>query len=517
MLWTKHLMTGYTNHMYDDDYEDCLAHEELKERIRKTLYYGKSPDTDRHSLPVTELAVEYFQDAAPRQFGKVDTDLAASYSRRACISPSSLMLSMIYIERLKHRNPEYLQTISSADLFLISMMVSSKYLYDDGIDEEVFNDEWAESAKMDIEDLNTLERQFLQAMDWQLFVAAECFWSVLMTIERELALRKGWEHGTFTYTDSWVLSDQRFFDTLQQLIATITKVFLVCSVAYIGCVLSMVAATASVSVLRLYSPSVMHNLRLPYSSTPASSTLEPTHLSDQDITIGDIELLSLDDRLNDVFHDHASKSDSSVDTGDLPHRPETTSTVHRNERNLKPSPKATPWMQHKKRSRTSVKRHGIALPSIGLPSLVTLTLTLRDALIQFATAVHDRVLTDTPDRDDSWYGDGDYGNIVCACGACPAVSDYRCKNSTGDGAMERLSEGCPQCTYDQAWHQTDNRRHSSDTRIPTDHCLTRVEVCMCCCPEDAADSLHRPISTPLLTTPLYDVIHTFSTAASWVT
>lgn len=32
------------------------------------------------------------------------------------------MLALVYIERLRHRNPEYLQKISSSDLFLISMV-----------------------------------------------------------------------------------------------------------------------------------------------------------------------------------------------------------------------------------------------------------------------------------------------------------------------------------------------------------------------------------------------------------
>ena len=35
--------------------------------------------------------------------------------------------------------------VSSADLFLIAMMVASKFLYDDGED-GVYNDEWADSA-----------------------------------------------------------------------------------------------------------------------------------------------------------------------------------------------------------------------------------------------------------------------------------------------------------------------------------------------------------------------------------
>lgn len=43
-------------------------------------------------------------------------------------------------------------------------MVASKYLYDNGTDDEVFNDEWAESANMEVPDINQLERQFLNAM-----------------------------------------------------------------------------------------------------------------------------------------------------------------------------------------------------------------------------------------------------------------------------------------------------------------------------------------------------------------
>lgn len=33
-----------------------------------------------------------------------------------------MMLALVYIKRLQHRNPEYLQKISSSDLFLISMV-----------------------------------------------------------------------------------------------------------------------------------------------------------------------------------------------------------------------------------------------------------------------------------------------------------------------------------------------------------------------------------------------------------
>ena len=39
---------------------------------------------------------------------------------------------MIYLQRLKDSNPKYLEKVPSSDLFIVSMMVASKYLFDDG-------------------------------------------------------------------------------------------------------------------------------------------------------------------------------------------------------------------------------------------------------------------------------------------------------------------------------------------------------------------------------------------------
>ena len=49
-------------------------------------------------------------------------------------------------------------------------MVASKYLYDEGVDEEVFNDEWADSAKMDTEEVNQIEMNFLSAIVSQILL-----------------------------------------------------------------------------------------------------------------------------------------------------------------------------------------------------------------------------------------------------------------------------------------------------------------------------------------------------------
>ena len=52
----------------------------------------------------------------------------------------------------------------NAVIDLCHQMVASKYLYDEGVDEEVFNDEWAESAKIEVDEINEMERDFLAAI-----------------------------------------------------------------------------------------------------------------------------------------------------------------------------------------------------------------------------------------------------------------------------------------------------------------------------------------------------------------
>ena len=49
-------------------------------------------------------------------------------------------------------------------------MVASKYLYDDGEVDEVFNDDWAEAGRVEVTEMNRLEIEFLCAVEWSLHV-----------------------------------------------------------------------------------------------------------------------------------------------------------------------------------------------------------------------------------------------------------------------------------------------------------------------------------------------------------
>ncbi|XP_029941809.1 protein CNPPD1-like [Salarias fasciatus] len=230
------------------------GHQKLTERVRKRLYYGLDKDVslDALSCPVTDIAVEIFQKSAPSPIRKLQKKYAAHVARESCISPCAMMLALVYIERLRHRNPEYLQKISSSDLFLISMMVASKYLYDEGEEEEVFNDEWGTAGKLDVHTVNTLEMNFLNAIEWSLFTEPSDFFDILKQLESSIAERQGMKRGWFTYTDLCVLLEQSAWtQALTAIYQHFTKVSCMLGLVYLTSVAGLIASSAVVHQLSL--------------------------------------------------------------------------------------------------------------------------------------------------------------------------------------------------------------------------------------------------------------------------
>ncbi|KAM9455214.1 protein CNPPD1 [Clarias gariepinus] len=244
------------------------GHQRLSERVRKRLYYGLDQDVtlDALSCPVTDIAVELLQKSAPSPIRKLRKKYAAHVAREACISPCAMMLALVYIERLRHRNPEYLQQISSSDLFLISMMVASKYLYDEGEEEEVFNDEWGAAGKLDVQTVNMLELNFLSAIDWHLFAEPSEFFNVLSQLETCIAARQGMKRGWYTYTDLCVLLEQASWrSALVAVYQHLTKVTCMIGLLYLTSVTGLLATSVA-----------LHQLNLP-NAGPVNSALFHPH------------------------------------------------------------------------------------------------------------------------------------------------------------------------------------------------------------------------------------------------
>jgi len=238
----------------ETDYENCPEHVDLKKRLRKTLYYGKMPTIDRPSLAMTELAVELLQDLAPKEFGKVDMYWASDLTREACTSPCSFVLAMLYVKRLKKKDSLYLNQVSSSDLLLVAMMVASKFLYDEGEMEEALNEEWARSANIDVDEMNALERSFLAAIDWNLFVSKTEFWSALNAWEKEIAWRRVKERdANFTYTDLFVLTDARNLSAeIHAVLHQICEIVMVCLVSYSACLVPVILSPLALCTLQSF-------------------------------------------------------------------------------------------------------------------------------------------------------------------------------------------------------------------------------------------------------------------------
>ena len=92
-------------------------------------------------ISIIELCVDYFNlagfdtsltgqsdlDITKTRLDRLDVARAAAVSRETCASPTSLVLALVYLERLRGSNPTYLHSVSSADLFLVSLVRRSCY------------------------------------------------------------------------------------------------------------------------------------------------------------------------------------------------------------------------------------------------------------------------------------------------------------------------------------------------------------------------------------------------------
>lgn len=252
------------------------SHDALCERVRKSLYYGRLPSSDRPSLPLTQLAVDRFAGVGLERLGRLDMRRAADLARDTCAGPTSLVLALIYLDRLRKSNPDYLSSVSSADLFLVSMMVASKYLHDDGEEDEVFNDEWAASGDMDIKEFNRMELGFLSALDWRIHVDHQEFETVMQEIEKDIALRevssRGWQT---SYTDLCVLTADLPLDHLLRLLTeSALKLTSVCLTAYAASLLTLLGSAALLHQTPLGPAAVQNSLRVLTAAAGPSTAAE---------------------------------------------------------------------------------------------------------------------------------------------------------------------------------------------------------------------------------------------------
>ncbi|XP_045034191.1 LOW QUALITY PROTEIN: uncharacterized protein LOC116928256 [Daphnia magna] len=317
--------------------DNVMDYSELTERLRKTLYYGsvsKASHSLNSSLPLTRVMVEKFSETDSNLFlEKLCFEYAAELSREACLSPCSLVVALIYLERLCQSNPNFVSSIPSSKLFLVSVMVASKFLNDEGEEDEVINSEWANSAKIDLSNLNQIERQFLQAIEWRLFVDDQDFAETLARIEFRVAQRESLKRGWLTYTDLDILARQKLLsDTWNVVYDLVINVSVACMTAYLASLVTLVGSAIVVSSLPWNSGSSPSSptftqstsLNPPYGtkSVNASSDLQPEiDLIDSESNLVDSAISEFAFQYPDLDSDTFLKDFTAVALGSYSHLP----------------------------------------------------------------------------------------------------------------------------------------------------------------------------------------------------
>ncbi|KAM7352054.1 uncharacterized protein ACRADG_004705 [Cochliomyia hominivorax] len=184
-----------------------MSHDEFMKRINKTLYFGNDfidheDDDISHvplemSKPLAEYASELFSDSHRGYTLNRLSCVEASSVQSA--TPATLIMALIYLDRLNVTDPGYVRRITPQELFIVSMMISTKFYV--GHDEEIYLSDWAEYGNMSEDKLKQLELKFLCAIEWNIYISNEQFFEKLTCIEKTLARREGLRRGWLTYSE----------------------------------------------------------------------------------------------------------------------------------------------------------------------------------------------------------------------------------------------------------------------------------------------------------------------------
>lgn len=101
-----------------------IDHEEFLNRIKKTLYYG-SPTVKctKISRPLADYAADIFSES---HRGHSLSRLNFVTVGNLTVTPCSLILAMIYLDRLNVVDPAYARRITPSELFIVSMVSSNE-------------------------------------------------------------------------------------------------------------------------------------------------------------------------------------------------------------------------------------------------------------------------------------------------------------------------------------------------------------------------------------------------------
>ena len=78
--------------------------------------------------------------------------------------PCTLVVALVYLDRLRDQNKEYFEATDPVSLYVPALVLASKYMHDTDTYDRVSNTEWAESLKMDPNELNKQEWELVEKL-----------------------------------------------------------------------------------------------------------------------------------------------------------------------------------------------------------------------------------------------------------------------------------------------------------------------------------------------------------------
>lgn len=196
-------------------------------------------------------------------------------------------------------------------------MIASKFLFDDGEEEEVFNDEWAVSSGLELKEINKLEREFLSAIEWRIFVNPHEFYKQMSKIEAMVALREIKKRGSFemTYQEVLVLSEYLEILKLNRLwlefIESLTSVILASSLTYSLIVAGLLCGTLAMSRFQYTSRSWSPQADIQNYSNPFALPFNNVPVNDNSLILSclldaDLKIDGLSKRVCELYNERKS-------------------------------------------------------------------------------------------------------------------------------------------------------------------------------------------------------------------
>ncbi|VDO18688.1 unnamed protein product [Heligmosomoides polygyrus] len=156
------------------------------------------------SFDSEELVVDFFNKRSPFDYMKPET--SATISGRGYADPCTLVVAMVYLDRIRVKNKNWFESSDPTDLYLPSLVLASKFLHDSDTYDRASNAEWAEAANISSEHLNQLEWEFVQRLNWNVMVDQAEFDSWLRFFEYWVANDFLAKNGFCTYNELVQLS-----------------------------------------------------------------------------------------------------------------------------------------------------------------------------------------------------------------------------------------------------------------------------------------------------------------------